>query len=373
MGLADARSNLGVKIDRRRSVHDRRGRQGRRVAAGAPRLRLRAHARRGFATSSRTTGYDEQFVKYWTNLPFLINPDTRLAVSRRGGLARLRESRPPTRTASTIRRPTCASTRAPTAVQPVPLHVAREQPGRSGPVHARLTVNGDQAKTAGQIYWEEAEPWTLGCGRRDLLAGGRTASKRRIELYVERRLRRHLRRRVLRSPGDAPPRRRLACCSPSMRCSAASRRRSPRIQNHGPASLTADRPTSRLGAVLLPASSAMAWAGQGRSYQGRERSPAGCRSVAELGRQGPRRRGDAVATSSSRRCDTMGANEHKGIHQWQTCAPKELRQAITTRRALSSARHVRDVRQQVRRYGALPSNGRRPTTSRTSSSSSIPT
>ena len=30
------------------------------------------------------------------------------------------------------------------------------------------------------------------------------------------------------------------------------------------------------------------------------------------------------------RCDTMGANEHKGIHQWQTCAPKELRQAITT-------------------------------------------
>ena len=25
-----------------------------------------------------------------------------------------------------------------------------------------------------------------------------------------------------------------------------------------------------------------------------------------------------------------GANEHKGIHQWQTCAPKELRQAITT-------------------------------------------
>ena len=30
------------------------------------------------------------------------------------------------------------------------------------------------------------------------------------------------------------------------------------------------------------------------------------------------------------RCDTLGANAHKGIHQWQTCAPKELRQAITT-------------------------------------------
>ena len=30
------------------------------------------------------------------------------------------------------------------------------------------------------------------------------------------------------------------------------------------------------------------------------------------------------------RCDTMGANTHKGIHQWQTCAPKELREGITT-------------------------------------------
>ena len=26
----------------------------------------------------------------------------------------------------------------------------------------------------------------------------------------------------------------------------------------------------------------------------------------------------------------MGANAHKGIHQWQTCAPKELREGITT-------------------------------------------
>ena len=30
------------------------------------------------------------------------------------------------------------------------------------------------------------------------------------------------------------------------------------------------------------------------------------------------------------RCDTLGAKDHKGIHQWQTCAPKELRCAITT-------------------------------------------
>ncbi len=35
--------------------------------------------------------YDEPFVKYWTNLPFLINPRDAPGLPRRGGLARLRE------------------------------------------------------------------------------------------------------------------------------------------------------------------------------------------------------------------------------------------------------------------------------------------
>ena len=42
--------------------------------------------------------YDEEFTKYWTNLPFLIDPDTKLPVKAAGGVPRLRARRTPENT-----------------------------------------------------------------------------------------------------------------------------------------------------------------------------------------------------------------------------------------------------------------------------------
>ena len=98
-------------------------------------------------------------------------------------------------------------------------------------------------------------------------------------------------------------------------------------QNHGPASLTADRPTARLGEASTSfARYGLGWTTGFTKEENDRKLDKVVEGWNEKGRDGEQMRRYFFQS----RCDTLGANAHKGIHQWQTCAPKELRQAITT-------------------------------------------
>ena len=192
------------EVHRRGPLHDGRGGQGRRVASRAPRLRLRAHAVVDSRYIIDQNGlYDEPFVKHWTNLPFLINPDTRLAYraeevwpdyvnpaadpDRRLRYPGLRVLR-------------CAQTNS---VQPFPF-TAPEDCAVDPAIFATATVNGKEAKTAGQIYWEEAR--ALDLWRRPARRAGfepENASARPSScMRLARTSAACQQRRVLRPPGE---------------------------------------------------------------------------------------------------------------------------------------------------------------------------
>lgn len=103
--------------------------------------------------------YDEEFTKYWTNLPFLIDPDTKLPVR-----------------AEEIWPDYVNPVVDPDGVADTPAYVCLdERTGKPQPfpysapadslvdptVFAEVELNGKSYKTAGQIYKEAADPWTL--------------------------------------------------------------------------------------------------------------------------------------------------------------------------------------------------------------------
>ena len=98
--------------------------------------------------------YDEEFTKYWTNLPFLIDPDTKLPVKAQELFPDFQQTTPENTPAYV-----CFDLKT-NAVAPFEY---------SAPADATVDpevfwageFNGKQYKTAGQIYKEEAEPWTL--------------------------------------------------------------------------------------------------------------------------------------------------------------------------------------------------------------------
>jgi anaerobic selenocysteine-containing dehydrogenase len=103
--------------------------------------------------------YNEEFCKYWTNLPFLINPNT--------GLPYLAEEvwpdyvNPVQDPAGKFDTPAYVCFDAKTnSIQPFPYTAPADSPV-DPVIITTATVNGAEAKTGGQIYWEEAEPWTL--------------------------------------------------------------------------------------------------------------------------------------------------------------------------------------------------------------------
>lgn len=99
------------------------------------------------------------------------------------------------------------------------------------------------------------------------------------------------------------------------------------FQNHGAASRTADRPTQRLGVFSSTFERyGLGWTTGLTKAENDRLLDAIVADWDAKGRDGK----EMQRYFFQSRCDTMGANEHKGIHQWQTCAPKELRQAITT-------------------------------------------
>jgi len=100
--------------------------------------------------------YDEEFTKYYTNMPFLINPDTKLpwlATEVFGADAQTTDPNTPVYV--------CVDEKT-GAIAALPFGDPKEVAKTVDPkVLATAEVNGKASKSAGQIYRDEAEPWTL--------------------------------------------------------------------------------------------------------------------------------------------------------------------------------------------------------------------
>ena len=320
-GLTDARSNLGVKtivVDPYMTAEAAKADVWPPVRPGSDCALMLSWIHHIIENDL----YDEQFVKHWTNLPFLINPDTRLAY--RAEEVWPDYVNPAADPAGVYDTPAYVCFDAKTnSVQPFPF-TAPENCAVDPVIFATATVNGKEAKTAGQIYKEEAEPWTLeAAGETCWLDPERI--REAIELYANADFG-GLSNGVFsdhQENSSTAPLGALAIDAllghVESPCSA--------FQNHGAASRTADRPTQRLGVFSSTFERyGLGWTTGLTKAENDRLLDAIVADWDAKGRDGK----EMQRYFFQSRCDTMGANEHKGIHQWQTCAPKELRQAITT-------------------------------------------
>ena len=320
-GLTDARSNLGVKtivVDPYMTAEAAKADVWLPVRPGSDCALMLSWIHHIIENDL----YDEQFVKHWTNLPFLINPDTRLAY--RAEEVWPDYVNPAADPAGVYDTPAYVCFDAKTnSVQPFPF-AAPENCAVDPVIFATATVNGKEAKTAGQIYEEEAEPWTLeAAGETCWLDPERI--REAIELYANADFG-GLSNGVFsdhQENSSTAPLGALAIDAllgyVESPCSA--------FQNHGAASRTADRPTQRLGVFSSTFERyGLGWTTGLTKAENDRLLDAIVADWDAKGRDGK----EMQRYFFQSRCDTMGANEHKGIHQWQTCAPKELRQAITT-------------------------------------------
>lgn len=320
-GLTDARSNLGVKtivVDPYMTAEATKADVWLPVRPGSDCALMLSWIHHIIENNL----YDEAFVKHWTNLPFLINPETRLAY--RAEEVWPDYVNPAADPAGVYDTPAYVCFDAKTnSIQPFPF-TAPENCAVDPVIFATATVNGKEAKTAGQIYKEEAEPWTLeAAGETCWLDPERI--REAVELYAKADFG-GLSNGVFsdhQENSSTAPLGALAIDAllgyVESPCSA--------FQNHGAASRTADRPTQRLGVFSSTFERyGLGWTTGLTKAENDRLLDAIVAEWDAKGRDGK----EMQRYFFQSRCDTMGANEHKGIHQWQTCAPKELRQAITT-------------------------------------------
>lgn len=103
--------------------------------------------------------FDEEFCKYWTNLPFLINPETKLPYMAEDVWPDY--VNPAIDPDGVFETPAyvCFDKKT-NSIQPFPFTAPKDSPV-DPELFAEVDVLGIKAKTAFQIYWEEAKPWTL--------------------------------------------------------------------------------------------------------------------------------------------------------------------------------------------------------------------
>lgn len=98
--------------------------------------------------------YDEEFTKYWTNLPFLIDPDTKLPLLATDVWPDYKQTTPANTPVYV-----CYDNKT-KAVKPFPFSLPKKSPV-DPEIFTTAKIKGKKYKTAGQIYKEEAEPYTL--------------------------------------------------------------------------------------------------------------------------------------------------------------------------------------------------------------------
>ena len=99
--------------------------------------------------------YDEEFTKYWTNLPFIVNPETKLPYVATDVWPSYKATTPDNTPVYV-----CLDNKT-GELQPFPYSLPEDSPV-DPEVFATVTMpDGTEAKSAGQIYREECEPWTF--------------------------------------------------------------------------------------------------------------------------------------------------------------------------------------------------------------------
>ena len=100
--------------------------------------------------------YDEEFTKYFTNMPFLINPETKLPWLATEVFDDYKATTPEDT-------PVYVCVDEDTGeLKPLPFGAPEDVAQEVNPkVLATATVKGLESKSAGQIYRDEADPWTL--------------------------------------------------------------------------------------------------------------------------------------------------------------------------------------------------------------------
>ncbi len=100
------------------------------------------------------TLYDQEFTKYWTNLPFFINPDTKLPYEAKEVWPDY-VAKTPANTPVYV----CYDNKT-KSLKPFAFSLPKKS-AVDPEIFATAKINGKQAKTAGQIYKEAADPYTL--------------------------------------------------------------------------------------------------------------------------------------------------------------------------------------------------------------------
>ena len=103
--------------------------------------------------------YDEQFCKYWTNYPFLIDPDTRLPLKAEEVWPDYVNPAADPNDVYDTPAYVCFDART-NSVQPFPFSLPKDSPV-DPVVFCEAEVNGRLCKTGGQIQWEACQEWTL--------------------------------------------------------------------------------------------------------------------------------------------------------------------------------------------------------------------
>ena len=319
--LADARSDLGVKtivVDPYMTAEATKADVWLPVRPGTDTALLLAWIRYIIDTGA----YDQDFCKYWTNLPFLVNPQTRLAY--RAEEVWPDDANPAADPNGVYDTPAYVCFDAKTnSIQPFPFCDPKDS--KVDPVvFAEAEVNGVAAKTAGQIYWEEAEPYTLEKAA-EICWLEADKIQAALDLYIGADwggisggvFSDH------QECSSTAPQGMLAIDALLGRietpCSA--------YLTHGASGLTADRPVARMGEFSsFFERYGLGWK-VGWTKEQNDRYLDGI--VADWDAKG--RDGEAMRkTYFQAHSDTCGATAHKGIHQWMTCAPRELKEAILT-------------------------------------------
>jgi anaerobic selenocysteine-containing dehydrogenase len=98
--------------------------------------------------------YNEEFTKYWTNLPFIINPETKLPYIAQDIWPDYEQTTPDNTPVYV-----CLDKKT-GELQPFPYSLPADSPV-DPEIFAIVDVDGVEARSAGQIYKDEADPWTF--------------------------------------------------------------------------------------------------------------------------------------------------------------------------------------------------------------------
>ena len=318
-GLVDARANLGVKtivVDPYMTAEATKADVWLPIRPGTDTALLLCWIRYIIDTKA----YDEQFCKYWTNLPFLINPETRLPY--RAEEVWPDYENPAADPNGVYDTPAYVCLDKTTGeIQPFPFSAPEDSPV-DPELFATATVNGVEAKTAGQIYWEEAEPWTIEAAAETCWLQADKIQEA-LDLYIGADW-------GGISGGVFSDHQECSSTAPQgmLAIDALLGRIETPLSSyltHGAAGLTEDRPCVRLGeASSFFERYGLGWKIGWTQEQNDSYLDGIVKDWDDKGRDGEAMRQTYFQAHS----DTLGATAHKGIHQWMTCAPRELREAI---------------------------------------------